>query len=88
MREVSVREANQNFSKLVAAVEAGETILITKNGKTVAKMSPQPHDLRDDPEWQAAHRDLVESLRAKPATGFRVGKITEADKYDADKWSE
>lgn len=88
MREVSVREANQNFSRLVAEVEAGETILITKNGKTVAKISPQPHDLRDDPEWQAANARMIERLRNKPATGFRVGKITEADKYDDDKWSE
>lgn len=81
MREVSVREANQNFSKLVAEVEAGETILITKNGKTVAKMSPQPHDLRDDPEWQAARQRLIEHLE-RPRPSIDVGKITRDDMYD------
>mgnify|MGYP001792370330 CR=1 FL=1 len=35
MREMSVREANQNFSQVIAAAERGETIVITKNGTPV-----------------------------------------------------
>ena len=54
MREMSVREANQNFSRLIAEVERGETVIITKNGRAVAKVAPQPADRRDDPEWRAA----------------------------------
>lgn len=81
MREMSVREANQNFSQVVAAAEQGETIVITKNGKPVARITPQHADRSQDPEWQAAYETLVKSLREKPATGFRVGKITEDDKY-------
>ncbi len=81
MREMSVREANQNFSQVIAAAEQGETIVITKNGKPVAKITPQQADRSQDPEWQAAYETLVKSLREKPATGFRVGKITEVDKY-------
>ncbi len=86
MREVSVREANQNFSKVIAEAEAGETILITKNGRIVAKISPMPADLRDDPEWRAAHQELVEHLK-RPRPSIPVGEITEADKYDDDQWS-
>lgn len=82
MREMSVREANQNFSKVIAAAEAGETIIITKNGKAVAKISPHAADRTQDPEWQAAHRELVESLRNKPATGVRIGKFNRDDAYD------
>lgn len=84
MREMSVRDANQNFSKVIAEAEAGETIIITKNGRAVAKITPAPADLRDDPEWQAAYQRLVERLENKPDTGFRVGTITEADKRDSD----
>ena len=84
MREISVREANQNFSKLIAAAERGETTVITKNGRPVAKVSPQPADRTNDPEWVAAYRELVQSLTAEPATGYRVGKITEDDKYGDD----
>ncbi len=84
MREMSVREANQNFSSVIAAAEKGETIIITKNGVPVAKISPQPADRTKDPAWQAAYEGLVKSLKEKPATGFRVGKITEDDKYGDD----
>lgn len=84
MREMSVREANQNFSQVIAEAERGETIIITKNGRAVAKISPQPADRTQDPEWRAAHEELVRSLDEKPATGFRVGKITEEDKYGDD----
>jgi prevent-host-death family protein len=81
MREISVREANQNFSQVIAAAERGETIVITKNGTPVAKITPQPADRTDDPEWRTAFAALRKSLRAKRATGYRVGTITEDDTY-------
>ena len=81
MREMSVREASRNFSQVIAAAERGETIVITKNGAPVAKIAPQTADRAKDPEWQGAYEALVKSLREKPATGVRVGKITEDDKY-------
>jgi prevent-host-death family protein len=84
MREISVREANQNFSQLIAAAERGETIVITKNGAPVAKISPQPADRAADPQWRAAFAALKKSLRSKRATGYRVGRITEDDKYGGD----
>lgn len=82
MREMTVREANQNFSQLIAAAEHGEVIVITKNGAPVAKVSPQPRDRRRDPEWRAAFEALSASLAAKPATGARVSAIADDDKYD------
>jgi prevent-host-death family protein len=81
LRVVTVREANQSFSRILAEVETGETILITKNGRTVAELRPHPDDPRMDPEWQAAHHRLVERLRSWPDRGYRVGAISEDDKY-------
>jgi prevent-host-death family protein len=82
MREMTVREANQNFSQVIAAAERGETIIITKNGAPVAKILPQRADRTTDVEWRSAFVALEKSLRSKHATGYRVGTITEADKYD------
>ena len=82
MREMSVREANQNFSQLIAAAEQGETVIITKNGKPVAKVSPQPADKRDDPEWQAAHRELEAMLRAAVPLGRPLPKFDRDSLYD------
>jgi prevent-host-death family protein len=78
---MSVREANQNFSRLIAEVEKGETVIITKNGRPVAKVRPQPADIRDDPEWRAAYEELMTEMRGWRGDGYRVGKITEEDKY-------
>jgi prevent-host-death family protein len=84
MREMTVREANQNFSQVISAAERGETIVVTKNGRPVAKITPQAADRTSDPEWRKAYAALRNSLRAKPATGYRVGTITEDDKYGDD----
>ena len=78
---MSIREANQNFSRLIAEVERGETVIITKNGRPVAKVAPRPADRRDDPEWRAAYERLMANMRDRPDDGYRVGKITEEDKY-------
>ena len=84
MRTMTIREARKNFSQVIAAAERGETIIISKNGTPVAKIAPQPADRGDDPEWRSAFAALKKSLRAKRATGYRVGAITEDDKYGGD----
>ena len=81
MRTVTAREANQNFSKLLGAAEAGETVVITKNGNVVAELRPRSHDKRDDPAWVAAYEAMLRLMASKPDDGFRVGKITLEDKY-------
>jgi prevent-host-death family protein len=80
MREMTVREANQNFSQLIAAAERGEVIVITKNGVPVARGAP----VLADPEWLAKMARLRASLAAKTATGIRVESITEDDLYGGD----
>jgi prevent-host-death family protein len=83
MREMSVREANQNFSQVIAAAEAGETIIITKNGAPVARITPQAADRSADPAWASAHAALAQSLQ-RPRASMLVGAITEDDLYGND----
>ena len=40
MRRVSVTEARREWSRLLAAVEAGESVVITRYGKPVAHLTP------------------------------------------------
>jgi prevent-host-death family protein len=40
MRSAGIFEAKQNFSELIAAVEAGEEVRITRHGKAVVRMLP------------------------------------------------
>ena len=37
---MNIFEAKASFSKLVAAAEAGETVVIARNGKPVARLGP------------------------------------------------
>lgn len=56
----------------------------TKNGKPVAKITPQTVDRTSEPEWRKSDVALRKRLREKRATGYRVGTITEGDKYGDD----
>jgi prevent-host-death family protein len=67
MREITVREADQNFSQVIAAAGRGETIIVTKNGRPVAKIAPQSGDRASDPEWRASFAGAQE----KPAIKAR-----------------
>lgn len=81
MRMVSIREANQSFSKLLKEVEAGETVVITRQGKPVAELGPRKQGPMQDPELRADYERWSAKLREWKGDGYRVGKITEEDKY-------
>lgn len=70
MKTISAREANQAFSKLLAAAAAGEEFVITRRGTPVAKLVPVTG--RDaDEERQAAGRRMMRRMRQ----GARLGGI-------------
>jgi len=81
MRIMTARDANQNFSKILTEAERGEAVLITKNGKIVGELRPRAQHPKDDDEWRAAFERMTALMSATPATGCRVGTITEDDKY-------
>jgi prevent-host-death family protein len=45
MKRITAGEARRHFSKLLAAVPAGDRIVITKRGRPVAMISPHPKEL-------------------------------------------
>ena len=81
MRMVSIREANQSFSRLVKEVEAAETVVITRQGKPVAELIPRQQNRLDDPHFKSRFDQLRQRLREWPRDGYRLGKVTEDDKY-------
>ena len=40
--DVSIAEAKNRLSEMIRAVEAGESVIITRHGKPVAQISPPP----------------------------------------------
>jgi prevent-host-death family protein len=64
MRRVSLRDANQNFARLIADVEAGDEVVLTRRGRPVARLSPEPSTplRKGSPEWQAAYERMMKRL--------------------------
>jgi len=44
--DVGIVEAKNRLTQLIRSVEAGETVVITRNGKPVARLAPPPRDRR------------------------------------------
>lgn len=57
MKQVGIYEAKTHFPRLVQEVEQGETIVITKYGRPVARLVPEP-ERKSIPEVIAAFREL------------------------------
>jgi prevent-host-death family protein len=80
MTRISLAEAKSHFSALIARAEAGETIIITRRGKTVATLAPpepsaQPIDVN-------ALRAATASIRPQPVgAGELVRAMRDSDRY-------
>jgi len=62
MRAIQIVEAKARFSALLAAVEGGEEIAITRHGKVVARLVPDRPRMAAEifqPFWGAADFDLL-----------------------------
>ena len=68
--QVNVHDAKTNLSRYLARVEAGETLVIAKAGRPVAKLgpvdAPDAHSEKDDPRWffgiMRRHGDFDEAV--------------------------
>ncbi len=61
MGVMSVREFNQNVSKALAQVEAGEEIILTRHGKRIARVTREGL-LKDDEQRQKNVASLNELM--------------------------
>lgn len=77
MGVMSVREFNANASRAIARAEAGETIEITKNNRTVAELRPK-RGAHDD-QWNRASERMIDIM----GKGLHLGGATvkAEDKY-------
>ena len=81
MKTVSARQANHNFSELLARVDRGEQVLITKRGKPVALLSPyQPPQLT--PERQAAIKRASEVMARGLPWGAAIRAFTRDEMHE------
>ena len=79
MRKVGAREANQHFSELLREAEAGTEVLITRNGRPVARLLPT----RKSTKSKARQKALAE-LMALLEKGVDLGgrRFSRSDMHD------
>jgi antitoxin (DNA-binding transcriptional repressor) of toxin-antitoxin stability system len=71
VKQINLRDANQQFSKLVREVEeSGETFVVIRNGEPAAQLGPVTKETRKfqrTPEQLAALDALIASARSSTA---------------------
>lgn len=73
MKTATVADAKAHLSALIAEVEAGEDVVITRRGKPVARLVPDQGSGAFD--WS----DLREWVCAPPMPGLTVAEMREQD---------
>ena len=70
MREIQASEAKTNLPRILTAVERGETIIITRHGRAIARIVPEARDRK---------AEISKALDDLKTLGRQVGKITVAE---------
>ena len=76
MRNVNVTELRSHLPAYLCNVQAGEELVVTSHGKTIARILP-PHDVRENAKQQ------LEALRKKSRVGDVISPIGEI--WDVDR---
>ena len=58
MLKIDAQDAGKDFQKVLAAVEGGKTVLITRDGKPIASVSPDVPDTGDHQDYAVLVHEL------------------------------
>ena len=76
-QQISLREANQNFSRYIEAVERGEEVIITRRGRPIAKIVKVSR-LREPTAAQLRAWNLIKSS----ARDLNIGKVVREELHE------
>lgn len=76
-QQVSLREANQHFSRYIEAVERGEEIIITRRGRPIARIVKVSRT-REPTTAQLRAWNLIKSS----ARDLNIGKVVRDELYE------
>ena len=75
-KAVSATDANRKFSKLLRAVQEGQSYVVTSHGKAVARITPVE---TNGSVTQGARTALLKRLRSEPVD--KIGRWSRDDLY-------
>jgi prevent-host-death family protein len=71
MRQIQASEAKTHFNQLLDQIEKGETVVITRHGRPVARIAPENAARQDDVDEAMAAIEAVRN-RSRPATADEI----------------
>ena len=74
MREIQASAAKTHLPQLLDEVEQGETVIITRHGRAIARLVPEPHRRQEEIDR------AIDSIRALRK---RTGRITVSELLSA-----
>jgi prevent-host-death family protein len=79
-KTITLREANQAFSRCIREVEAGEEITVTRRGQPIARIVPVRRERVLTPEQEAARARAIERMKK----GWHLGgeRFNREELYD------
>jgi len=80
MEDVSIAEAKAHLSELIARVEAGETVRITRRGKPVAKLSAAERP-REPIDFEGIKKMREGTTFQKESAGDFIRRMRDEDRY-------
>lgn len=80
-QHISLRQANQNFSRYIEEVERGREFIVTRRGKPVAVISPAPR--RGARRLNLAQKSALKRFFAA-ARPLGIGKWRREELYEND----
>jgi prevent-host-death family protein len=89
--EVNIHHAKTNLSKLIAAVESGEEVIIARNGKPAVKLvqvAPPVHKSRKHMRGSGIGKLWMADDAFSPETDLLIQKMFEGDDLEADAWDD
>ena len=77
---INLREANQNLSKYIHALQSEDEIVITRHGKAVAKLIP----IREEKILNSAQQEALKRLLNRTEDGYHLGgeRINRSELYE------
>ncbi|HMN73071.1 MAG TPA: type II toxin-antitoxin system Phd/YefM family antitoxin [Rhodoblastus sp.] len=82
MKTVQASEAKAKFLSLLDDVERGETIVVTRHGKPIARIQPEQDDYSSR---MKAALDAAERLRTSLKAGITIDDIVADIREDRDR---
>lgn len=80
MRQITAREANQRFAKLLTTVEDGEEVVITKHGRPVAVISPYRAETSE--ERKQAIEEFLAILNEPIVTSDKIRRFSRDEMHE------